>query len=558
MKKDNIYIDIDDEITGIIDKVQNSDSSIVALILPKRCTVMQSSVNMKILKKISEESGKNLVLITGESAVLALAGTIGMYVAKSIQSKPYIPTSVDTEKLTKTLESNGTQEGVDFSKSIEELENDVIAADDTSKDSPIEIGDEPVKDDKKGESGKTEKKTKNKPKIPNFDRFRNRLLLIGGGLVLLITFLVFSMFVWPKASVTITTENKSIPVELTVTAKPSATAVDVKEKIIPATVKSEDKTANKSFSATGQQNNGEKATGKVVFYNCNKEDKLSDTSRTVPAGTGISSGGLTFITQSEITILPSGFTPSGNCKMEQPSSAVNVVAQNPGDKYNISSGRTFSVAGFSSITATNDKGMSGGTNKMVTVVSQSDCDDAKDAISNANNDSYKNQLSEELKGLGLTPVKETYTNNAGAVSCNPAVGQQASTATASITFKVTMMGLSTTGLEQIIKENIKKQLKPSQSIIKTGASSATISVQEKNREGDVILKISTDVEVGAPQDAESVAKAIAGKKKGDSLVIIKSHPGVTDAKITYSPFWVYKTPSNAKRISVKYISNVTN
>jgi hypothetical protein len=120
------------------------------------------------------------------------------------------------------------------------------------------------------------------------------------------------------------------------------------------------------------------------------------------------------------------------------------------------------------------------------------------------------------------------------------------------------MGLSTTGLEQIIKENIKKQLKPSQSIIKTGASSATISVQEKNREGDVILKISTDVEVGAPQDAESVAKAIAGKKKGDSLVIIKSHPGVTDAKITYSPFWVYKTPSNAKRISVKYISNVTN
>ncbi|MBP6917146.1 hypothetical protein KBB76_03040 [Candidatus Saccharibacteria bacterium] len=552
MKKDNIYIDIDDEITGIIDKVQNSDSSIVALILPKRCTVMQSSVNMKILKKISEESGKNLVLITSESAVLALAGTIGMYVAKSIQSKPYIPTSVDTEKLAKTLENNGAQEGVDFSKSIEELENDVRTADDTSKDSPIEIGDEPVKDDKKGESGKTEKKTKNRPEIPNFDRFRNRLFLIGGGLILLITFLIFSMFVWPKASVTITTENKSIPVELTVTAKPSATAVDVKGKIIPATVKSEDKTANKSFSATGQQNKGNKASGKVRFsVPCSAVD---DSAITIPSGTGVSTGGLTFITQGSATLTTLSW--AGGCRIS--SDEVGVTAQNAGDQYNVNSGRTFAVSGYPSVSATNADGMSGGTNNMVTVVSQSDCDDAKDAISNANNDSYKNQLSEELKGLGLTPVKETYTNNAGAVSCNPAVGQQASTATASITFKVTMMGLSTTGLEQIIKENIKKQLKPSQSIIKTGASSATISVQEKNREGDVILKISTDVEVGAPQDAESVAKAIAGKKKGDSLVIIKSHPGVTDAKITYSPFWVYKTPSNAKRISVKYISNVTN
>ncbi len=33
--KDTIYIDIDEEITGIIDKVRSSEGKIVALVLPK-------------------------------------------------------------------------------------------------------------------------------------------------------------------------------------------------------------------------------------------------------------------------------------------------------------------------------------------------------------------------------------------------------------------------------------------------------------------------------------------------------------------------------------------
>ena len=47
--KDTIYVDIDDEITGIIDKLRNSDAKVVALVLPKRATVFQSIVNMKLV-----------------------------------------------------------------------------------------------------------------------------------------------------------------------------------------------------------------------------------------------------------------------------------------------------------------------------------------------------------------------------------------------------------------------------------------------------------------------------------------------------------------------------
>src|SRR6266545_779348 len=91
--KDVIYIDIDDEITAIIDKVRGSGEKIVALVLPKRATVLQSIVNMKLLKRTADEAKKHLVLITGEAGLLPLAGSVGLHVAKTLQSRPEIPTA---------------------------------------------------------------------------------------------------------------------------------------------------------------------------------------------------------------------------------------------------------------------------------------------------------------------------------------------------------------------------------------------------------------------------------------------------------------------------------
>ncbi len=90
--KDTIYIDIDDEITSIIDKVGAAKHKIVALVLPKRASALQSVVNMKLLKRTAEGQSKKIVLITSEPSLLPIAGGVGLYVAKTLQSKPAIPT----------------------------------------------------------------------------------------------------------------------------------------------------------------------------------------------------------------------------------------------------------------------------------------------------------------------------------------------------------------------------------------------------------------------------------------------------------------------------------
>ena len=66
MKKDVVYIDIEDEITGIISKMKESKAKIVALVPPKRSTVLNSVVNLKLLKRAADDSKKRVVLITNE------------------------------------------------------------------------------------------------------------------------------------------------------------------------------------------------------------------------------------------------------------------------------------------------------------------------------------------------------------------------------------------------------------------------------------------------------------------------------------------------------------
>src|SRR5690554_5492853 len=98
-KKDTIYIGVDDEITAVIDKLQKSDSKIVALVLPKRAAALQSIVNMKLLKRTADEAGKNPVLITSEKGLLPLAGATGLHVAKNLSSKPEIPAAPDKKEI---------------------------------------------------------------------------------------------------------------------------------------------------------------------------------------------------------------------------------------------------------------------------------------------------------------------------------------------------------------------------------------------------------------------------------------------------------------------------
>jgi len=283
--KETIYVDVDDEITAIIDKVGAAKGKIVALVLPKRCPVLQSVVNMKLLKRSADNTGKNLVLITSEAGLMPLAGATGMYVASTPTSKPMIPAgpgtaedvAEDIEEPLKIVDGNtddsdGGSEDFDTkassSRSVGELNAGVKKSSLTPalEDETIDMADADDDIPASESTAKPPKQKKNKSlKIPNFNKFRVLIAVGVLALILIIGGIIFALSALPKATITIGTDSNTIATNLTLTLDASAKQLDATNNVVPATTQTQQKSNSATVQATGQQNNGQKASGTMTM-----------------------------------------------------------------------------------------------------------------------------------------------------------------------------------------------------------------------------------------------------------------------------------------------------
>ena len=72
-KRKVLYVELDEEITSIFERIQRLNYQDVYLVVPQRAVLFQSIVNLNILKKKIEECGKSLSIITSDIIVMRLA-----------------------------------------------------------------------------------------------------------------------------------------------------------------------------------------------------------------------------------------------------------------------------------------------------------------------------------------------------------------------------------------------------------------------------------------------------------------------------------------------------
>ncbi len=549
--KDVIYADVDDEITSIIDKVEAAKEKVVALVLPKRFSALQSIVNMRLLKRASENAGKNVVLITGEAALLPLAGAAGFHVAKTLQSKPEIPPSPVAANGPEPPVPKGASEDeiddknatLDYHRSIGEL----AAVHALSDDDAIPIGEDSdeLPEPKAPKSSASKQAKDKKLKVPNFDKFR--LFLFGGigVLILLIIFIIMAIFVLPKANVTLQTASSPIAANLTLNASDKYTSLNEDAKQIPASLKATKQTSNQQVPATGQQNNGDKASGSVTLSNC------TNSSVSIPAGTGVSSNGLTYITQKTLSLDSGNFTSGGACKSSGSHvGSVNVLAQTGGAKYNIGSG-SFSVSGYPGVNGSGGP-MSGGTDNITTVVSQTDIDNAKQKASSSASADFTKQFMQQLSDQGYYVIASTLKGNDPEISANPAVGQAASNVSVTVTTTYTVLAVQKADLKKIITDNLNDQIDKSKQKISADdvLKGASVTVQNQTAPAAASLNVSEETTAIPIIDVNQVKKIAAGQKKGDIEAALSGWPGVKKVTVSYSPFWVSKAPKNPAKVTV--------
>ncbi len=554
LAKDTIYVDVDDEITAIIDKVEAAKEKIVALVLPKRATMLQSIVNMRLLKRSADSADKSVVLISSDEALWPLAGAAGLHVAKNLQSLPAVPpspkgTALPAPELAEDLPDEEPQEGdeksakLDYHRSIGEL-----AASHAGDDSEaIALEDE----DEAAVATKTTKPApppKNKRlKIPNFDRFRLLMGLGILGIIGLVVFLILALAVLPKAKITVQTSSTPVSANLNLTASDKAKSLDLASHLIPALLKTADQTSTQQVAATGQQNLGQKATGKVSLSNCTNNPV------TVPAGTGVSTNGLTFITQSGLSLDSGNFDSKGNCKTTGTHvGSVNVTAQNAGTKYNIGPASSFTVAGFPGVTGSSNSAMTGGTDNNVTIVSQQDIDNVKQKITSADSDKFTKDFEKQLSDGGLYVLTSTLKQSGQQIAANPDVGQQASNSSVTIKNTYSVLTVQKSDLTTAINDTLKKQIDQSKEKINTGdvLKDATVSIQNQSAPTEATLVVGMDTTAVPVIDGNVLKKQAAGQKAGDIKASLANYPGVKNVDVHFSPFWVSRAPKNPNKITV--------
>lgn len=531
MQKDVIYIDVEDDITAIIDKVKKSKEKVVALVPPKRIGVLQSAVNLRLLHRTATTAHKHLVLITNNSALAGLAASAKIPVAKNLQSKPELA-EIPALKVDDSDVINGEDlpahehASIDKPKAIPASKIDGIDIEGVAvpKATPTR-GDKP----KKG------------IKVPDFGTFRKKAFILGGLGVFLIVFLVWALIFAPRATIVVSAETSDQDLSMTVTVGPEVQTAFAKEQL--QAVRHEEKlTQTIEFEATGTKDVGAKAKGTVRF-STSSFGGLG----TIPAGTLLqTSSGLSFVTDSAVTLSYTGGLSS--------SGSTTVTAAENGEKYNGANGNVSGAP--SGVSAVFTEPAAGGTTKEIKVVTQADINKATVELTQQNTDEAKKKLTAKFEP-GTLIIDSSFKENAVDPQSSPALGQEASSGKAKLTQDTlySIMGIAkaqvSTYLDDALKSRIGK--KEGQKVYDNGVSTVKFADYVQN-EGEKVGKVNVTAvaQIGPKIDDNEIKEQVKGKRAGEILGDLKAIDGVSDVDVRLSPFWVQGVPNDTKKITVEF------
>jgi len=558
MNKDVIYIEPEDDITNILTGVRNSKAKVVALVPPKKTSVLRSAVNFKLLARTAKEASKAIVLVTSDSALLKLAATVGIPVAKNLQSKPSIPTDTTPDSKSKSSDDD-TIDGKETDNAKAEKKSPKTDEDPDTESIELE------EDEEKSKSG-DKKNSKKKSLVPNLDKYRKFIIMGVVGLVLLIGFVVWALVLAPSAKIMVSVRTTTRPFSETISFTTDENKQDPSEGFFLLETHKITKQTSVDFEATGEVDKGDRATGTLTFKRTSPVSSANATPITIPSGTKFSSVGKTFITTEDATLAAvdaSNCSPilfSQNCNLTKDVVATaKVIAEAPGTDYNLnaaSSGWTPSGGAYT----ISSSAMAGGTTRVVKIVSASDVARAKEKLTSLSTSEGKTELLDEFP-VGLIAITASFKTESNDPVSTPAVGEEVADdiipkLVAKTTFS--MFGVDRVRIDEYIRDKITQAIvsEEGQTIYSTGVSDnpdENKAFIESFREADgaYTAKLKSNAKVGPEVTDQMVIDKSLGRKTGEVQSLLKSINGISKVEIKTSFFWVTSVPKDINKVSVE-------
>lgn len=573
-----IYLEPDEEITSVIEKIGAEGDGSVALVVPKNSSLFQSLVNLKLLAKEAKNLQKEVVIISGNKIGMRLAKQVGVptyaslgAIANSPQqpvklTAPEEPATVDTtidgvpvrqynpnrpvttetipvaEDVEDELESSSQQEAI-------EAEDKVItvttpSSDESTNEKQSDAEEQPKKAD---DSSLPPIVTRvGAPRASEPFKFPWKAALIALGLLLILTTVTF--FLLPKATVTVV-----LPAEPVSDTLLLAVQTETAEGAVKGSVVTSEQSSSTTITATGKKDIGSKATGTISITNKYRDGSGAGKDQTFAAGTKATdvSTKKVFTLNNSVTVSRVTFNPN-NGQPIYDTKTVKVTAVEPGESYNIPKS-SFTLAGaLDNTVIESTEAFSGGLTKQIAVLSQQDLDTAVAAAKAELETKAKADLAEKAKGLLILPdavwqtVKEQTTDKK--------VDEEAQSVNLTLKIEFASLAFEKKLVDDQFKTKLSSTLTETQELVFEDGKQPTITTK-----GITDDKTKLTIEVaGSGYRVEKIDKAtIARSVKNKSVDSAKNSIVETykadSVEISISPsWWIARLPLLEGAIRVDY------
>lgn len=524
-----LYLEPDEEITSVIDKMHELKAKSVGLVVPRGATILQSIVNLKLIQKEARALNQDLAIITADKIGQNLSAQLGITTFDNLdQPRPIIQTrSPEPPKNEEMIEINMSSQahsranlrGVKvYQYQRQEIDKDREMA---------RIASTGIKN-----------KTNGKWKI------------IAPIIIIAAVLVAFYLF-YPKVEVklTIETEPYNKEMEIAVSASPSPSLKDLNREIIKGEIIEKDQTIEKELAASTEKNIGEIAKGELTIFNSWDSNEQS-----FPEGTNFTSiEGKEFISVETVTVSgASAAISEGQLITNAGKVKVKVKAANAGDEYNIGPSK-FTIGSLpknkqGKIYAESGLPMTGGSSKKIKIIGEGEVGLAKEVLIKEASQNLANELKSETKGKRI--IEGSISQEIKEITVSPETGKEADKFKIKLVIKNKTLVFQEKDYREKVIEIIKKDLPQEKQLILSEEDEIATSLINLNLEqSEMVLRANVKTKIASKRDEKMFKTQIIGKSKNEAEDILEKNNGVKQAEVILKPaWWLRKVPSLERNI----------
>ncbi len=579
------YIDADEEITSVIDRLKKSKEGDNFFVVPKRALVLQSAVNLKLLKKEGERLKKEIVFITQDQQGKILARKAGILLGslpeevKDGAGKEF-PGGKEKELIARKtskknhLENIGSKEFFDAGggaprQSAKAPAKIIRLKFKEGKTTRLPAAEKNFYREKYSGFAKEEKlkrmfladynKEANRHDArhvaPVSPKIKKTFIVLGISCFIVAAAVAAYLFI-PRAEIIIYPRHETKEINIEITGEDGRGNADISLKAIPSRVTEKEKEITLSYPATGNSSlSGQKAHGKATIFN-----EYSSSSQILVATTRLlSQEGKLFRLVKGVTVpgtsVKEGKTEPGKIEAE-------VMADEAGEEYNIGSSR-FSIPGFSGgpkyekFYAFSESSMAGGSSsgEKTLNVSQQDIDEAKKKT-----EAEAKKLAEEELKKELSESEVFLSEAAEEIILESSSLAKAGDAKSVFEYRAKVKLKTFVFFEKYVKEitadNLREELGD-----KMTADLASVQLEYRYPDADFkkrIIRFKVQGKIAAFQEAnlEELKKELLGKNSNQIKDVLREHSEIEKIEVNFRPrFFSSRIPPYGRQVEIKLAEN---